>query len=184
MLISRHDALAAEQLRGLLVNDHEAQVTSAQQTQRAPGLHWVKPAPARWVPALPVEELQRILDRLRGADRPHPAFSPQTVQEAIARVLGEHDGLPPGPAEVDKLIRLLRAYLVQMVPELKPLCEPQPAPELHAAIEHASRMWHQEAPPLFVDRIKYLIGLAQATAELLAYIPERARVECGAGARS
>lgn len=166
------------------MNNHDPQVTSGQPAQRDPGLHWAKPAPARWVPTVSVGELQRILDRLRGADGPHPAFSPQAVHATIARVLGEHDGLPPGLAEVDKLIRLLLAHLVQMVPELKPLCEPQPSPELHAAIEHASRMWHQEAPPLFVDRIKYLIGLAQATAELLAYIPERGRVECGAGAKS
>lgn len=133
---------------------------------------------------LSAAKLQRILDRLRDNDERPAVFSSQAVREALARVLGEYDGLPPGPAEVDELIRLLRAQLVQMVLALEPACRPTPSPELRAAIEHAGRMWRQEAPPLFVDAIKYLIGLAQATAELLVYVPEQARVERGSGAAS
>ncbi|MFF7400671.1 hypothetical protein [Streptomyces murinus] len=86
------------------------------------------------------------------------------ASETVELVLGEHSPLPESTADVADLVRLLRGHVAQL--------GARTAPGIPALL-HAQRLCSDSIPEGYVPSRVYLVGLAEATRELMAH------VECG-----
>ncbi|MFJ3931628.1 DUF6415 family natural product biosynthesis protein [Streptomyces sp. NPDC090029] len=83
------------------------------------------------------------------------------ASETVTLVLGEDSPLPENAADVEYLVRLLRGHIAQLGARTAP-----GIPDL----QRAQRLCSDSIPEDYVPSRVYLVRLAEATQELMAYV--------------
>ncbi|MFD4574997.1 DUF6415 family natural product biosynthesis protein [Streptomyces sp. NPDC058417] len=83
------------------------------------------------------------------------------ASETVTLVLGEDSPLPESPADVEDLVRLLRGHVAQLGARTV-----QGVP----ALLRAQQLCYESIPEGFVPSRVYLVRLAEATQELMAFV--------------
>ncbi|MFD4790880.1 DUF6415 family natural product biosynthesis protein [Streptomyces sp. NPDC058459] len=106
----------------------------------------------------------------RGREAPLTAVPAPTrdqvvaASETVTLVLGEDSPLPESAADVEDLVRLLRGHVAQLGARTAPGIP---------ALQRAQQLCSGSIPEGFMPSRVYLVRLAEATQELMAYVGRR-----------